>query len=120
MPNLKQILWVLLSLNLSLIASDVKPMNVTVNLMKNCEVLMLNEKRDRESKLIFTFAGKGDCIQKFECLRNISQKELDNMATEKRQYAKWKNPIWCKVMAGEKKGWVEEQFLSDEPCELEE
>jgi len=115
-----RILWILLALNLSLIASDVKPVNVTVDLMKNCEVLMLNEKRDRESKLIFSFSGKGDCIQKFECLRNISQKELDAMDKNKRAYAKWKNPVWCRVNADGKKGWVEEQFLSDEPCELED
>lgn len=113
-------IWILLALNVSLVAVDVKPVNVTVNLMKNCEVLMLNEKRDKDSKLIFTFAGKGDCIQKFECLRNISQKELDAMDESKRAYAKWKNPVWCRVNADGKEGWVEEQFLSDESCELEE
>lgn len=117
---MKLIIWVFLALNLSVTASEVKPVNVTVELMKNCEVLMLNEKRDKESKLIFSFAGKGDCIQKFECLRNISQKELDAMDTNKRAYAKWKNPVWCRVNADGKQGWVEEQFLSDESCKLEE
>ncbi len=117
---MKRMIWILLALNVSLVAVDVKPVNVTVNLMKNCEVLMINEKRDKDSKLIFSFAGKGDCIQKFECLRNISQKELDAMDESKRAYAKWKNPVWCRVNADGKEGWVEEQFLSDEPCKLEE
>ena len=117
---MKRMIWILLALNVSLVAVDVKPVNVTVNLMKNCEVLMINEKRDKDSKLIFSFAGKGDCIQKFECQRNISQKELDAMDESKRAYAKWKNPVWCRVNADGKEGWVEEQFLSDEPCKLEE
>jgi len=115
-----KIIWILVTLNVSLLANNVKPVNVTVALMKNCEVLMLNEKRDKDSKLIFSFAGKGDCIQKFECLRKISQKELDAMEANKRAYAKWKNPVWCKVNADGKEGWVEEQFLSDEPCKLED
>jgi len=117
---MRYITVIFLTYSLSLMATEIKPVNVTVNLMKNCEVLMLNEKRDKESKLIFTFAGKGDCIQKFECLRNISKKDLDVMEEKKRAYAKWENPVWCKVNADGKVGWVEEQFLSDEPCKLKD
>ena len=42
------------------------------------------------------------------------------MDENEQKYAKWKNPVWCKVKAGHKEGWVEEQFLSDKPCGLDQ
>ncbi len=113
---MKYIVCIFLIFQVNLIADKITPVKMKVDLMKNCEVLMLHEKRDKKSKTTHTFAGKGDCVMMYECLRDISQKELDNMESNKRQYAKWKNPIWCKVKVGHKEGWVQEQFLVDEPC----
>lgn len=119
---MKQILWAMLALNIALFAQSgesmetIKPKEVRVELMKNCEVLMLHEKRDRKSRTTHTFAVNGDCVENMGCIRDITQKELDSMDKNARRYAEWKNPVWCKVSVGRKQGWIQGQFLADKPC----
>ena len=117
---MKHLVWVFLILQMNLMADEITPVKMRVDLMKNCEVLMLHKEKDKKSNTTHTFTGKGDCVMMYECLRNISQKELDKMDENEQKYAKWKNPVWCKVKAGHKEGWVEQQFLSDNPCGLDQ
>lgn len=125
---MKKILWVLSALSVALFAEDIEsvevikitPKQFKVELIKNCEVLMLHETRDRKSKTTHTFAANGDCVQNMGCIRDITEKELDEMDETKRRYAEWKNPVWCKVKVGRKQGWVQKQYLADKPCGLDD
>jgi hypothetical protein len=103
--------------NLELVLDEsIHPSEFTVKLIKNCEVLALSEKPDRKAKKIYSRVWTEGCVQNFGCIREITQKELDAMSEAKRSYAQWKYPVWCKVDAKGKIGWVRKQFLSDEPC----
>ena len=117
---MKQILYIFLMIQVSLWAQKVTPVKMKVDLNKNCEVLMLHMERDKKSRTTHTFAGRGDCVLMYECIRNISDEDLAKMDAKQRRIAKWENPVWCKVKVGHKEGWVEEQFLADEPCVSDE
>jgi hypothetical protein len=117
---MKQIIYLFLIFQVSLMAQEVTPVKMKVNLNKNCEVLMLHKQRDKKSNMTHTFAGKGDCVLMYECVRNISDEDLAKMEPKERRIAKWENPVWCRVKVGHKEGWVEEQFLVDEPCVSDE
>jgi hypothetical protein len=123
---MKRILWGFLALSIALFAESeenieyIKPKQFKVDLLKNCEVLMLHEKRDRKSKTTHTFASNGDCVQNMGCIRDITQKELESMDKNKRQFAEWKKPVWCKVSVGSKQGWIQRQYLADKPCGLDQ
>lgn len=94
----------------------IDPSEFTVKLIKKCEVLILREEPNRKSKKIYTNIWTEGCVQNLGCIREITQKELDGMAETKRNYMAWKYPVWCKVDAGGKRGWVRKQFLADEAC----
>ena len=96
------------------------PSEFTVKLIKNCEVLALSVEPDRKAKKIYTSVWTEGCVQNFGCMREITQKELDAMDETKRSFAAWKYPVWCKVDANGKIGWVRKQFLVDEPCKHED
>lgn len=95
---------------------NIHPSEFTVKLIKSCEVLVLSEKPNRKAKKIITRVWTDGCVQNFGCVREITQKELDAMDETKRSYMTWKYPVWCKVDAKGKIGWVRKQFLVDEPC----
>lgn len=113
-----KLVWLMLIGSIVGMSSDdmIEPRQFKVNLMKNCEVLMLHVSRDKKSKKKHTFAGRGDCVENMGCVRDITQKELDAMDNTSRDIAEWEYPIWCYVSVGKKKGWVERQFLTTEPC----
>lgn len=113
-----KLVWLFFVVTILGVSSDdmITPKQFRVELMKNCEVLMLHNERDKKSKKKHTFASRGDCVQNMGCVRNISQKELESMDETSRDIAEWENPIWCYVGVGKKKGWVEKQFLSTKPC----
>ncbi len=92
------------------------PTSFTVKLVKLCEVLELSEKPSRKSPKIITHVSSEECVQNLGCIREITQKELNDMNQTKREYMAWKYPVWCKVDADGKRGWVRKQFLSDEEC----
>ena len=120
MPNLRQIVWSFFAISLVLFADGITPSQFKLEMAKDCEVLMLKETPDRKAKKIFTHLSTGDCVDNMGCIREITQRELDGMDKTKRNYAAWKNPVWCKVAVGKKKGWVEQQYLKQAPCENNE
>lgn len=95
---------------------NIHPSEFTVKLIKRCEVLALSVEPKRKAKKINTRVWTDGCVQNFGCIREITQKELDAMDETKRSYMAWKYPVWCKVDAKGKIGWVRKQFLVDEPC----
>ena len=99
---------------------NIHPSEFTVKLIKNCEVLALSVEPDRKAKKIYTNVWTNGCVQNLGCLREITQKELDAMDETKRNFMAWKYPVWCKVDANGKRGWVRKQFLVDEPCKPQE
>ena len=102
---------------LDLVADDnIRPSEFTVKLIKNCEVLALSVEPERKAKKIYTNVWTEGCVQNFGCIREVTQKELDAMDETKRSFTAWKYPVWCKVDANGKIGWVRKQFLVDEPC----
>ena len=105
-------------LELSDLVSDenIHPSEFTVKLIKNCEVLALSVEPNRKAKKIYTNVWTEGCVQNLGCIREITQKELDEMNVTKRNHMAWKYPVWCKVDADGKRGWVRKQFLSYEPC----
>lgn len=117
---MKRIILGILVLSIAHFAEEFTPKQFKLELMKNCEVLMLHEKRDRKSKTTHTFAANGDCVENLGCVRDITEKELENMDKNARRFAEWKNPVWCKVAVGGKQGWVQRQFLADKPCTSDE
>lgn len=94
----------------------IHPSEFTVKLIKNCEVLILTEEPNRKAKEVYTRVWTEGCVQNYGCLREITQQELDAMPENERSFAAWKYPVWCKVNAKGKIGWVRKQFLADEPC----
>jgi hypothetical protein len=98
----------------------IQPREFTVKLIKRCESLALSEEPNRKAKKIYTRVWTEGCVQNFGCLREVTQKELDDMNETTRNHMAWKYPVWCKVDADGKRGWVRKQFLSDEPCKLQE
>ena len=113
-----KLIWLMLIVSIVGVSDEemIEPEQFRVNLIKNCEVLMIHKTRDKTSRKKHTSAAKGDCVENMGCVRDITQKELDDMDDNKRYIAEWENPIWCYVAVGKKKGWVERQFLTDEPC----
>ena len=105
-----------MDIDLSDVDNDIHPSEFTVKLIKNCETLVMNEEPNRKSKEIFTRIWNEGCVQNYGCLREVTQKELDDMDEKERAFAEWKNPVWCKVNAKGQVGWVRKQFLADEPC----
>lgn len=99
---------------------NIHPSEFTVKLIKNCEVLALSEKPDRHAKKIYTNVWTDGCVQNYGCLRAVTQQELEAMNEQERNFEAWKNPVWCKVNANGKVGWVRKQFLVDEPCKEQE
>jgi len=99
---------------------NIHPAEFTVKLIKRCEVLALSEKPDRHAKKIYTNVWTDGCVQNYGCLRAVTQKELEAMNEQERNFAAWKHPVWCKVNADGKIGWVRKQFLVDEPCKEQE
>lgn len=95
---------------------NIEPREFTVKLIKRCESLVLSVEPNRKAKKIYTHIWTEGCVQNLGCLREITQKELDEMNATKRNHMAWKYPVWCKVDADGKRGWVRKQFLSDEPC----
>ena len=95
----------------------ISPRQFKIELAKNCQVLMLSEKPNRKAKKIPTHLSSGNCVENMGCIRNVTQKEIDSLASKKRYYFAWENPVWCRVAVGSKKGWVLGQFLADKPCE---
>lgn len=101
----------------SLIASEsIIPSEFTVKLIKSCEVLALSVEPDRKAKKIHTHISTDGCVQNLGCMREVTQKELDDMNETRRNYIAWKHPVWCKVDADGQRGWVRKQFLADEAC----
>lgn len=98
----------------------IQPREFTVKLIKRCESLALSEEPNRKAKKIYTRVWTEGCVQNLGCLREVTQKELDEMNATKRSHMEWKYPVWCKVDADGKRGWVRKQFLSDEPCKPQE
>jgi len=94
----------------------IHPSEFTVKLIKRCEVLELREEPDRKAKKIYTNIWTDGCVQNLGCIREVTQKELEAMNETKRNYMAWKYPVWCKVDANGKRGWVRKQFLADEAC----
>lgn len=112
-----RLLYVLSVLLSGLIANEsITPSEFTVKLVKRCEVLVLSVEPDRKAKKIYTHISTDGCVQNFGCMREITQKELDNMNEIKRNHMAWKYPVWCKVDAEGKRGWVRKQFLAEEAC----
>ncbi len=95
---------------------QIQPREFTVKLIKRCESLALSVEPNRKAKKIYTRVWTEECVQNLGCLREVTQKELDEMNATRRSYMAWKYPVWCKVDADGQRGWVRKQFLSDEPC----
>ncbi|MBT8348244.1 MAG: hypothetical protein HKP62_02210, partial [Sulfurovum sp.] len=104
------------------LAEDAKihPSEFTVKLIKNCEVLALSVEPNRKAKKIYTNVWTEGCVQNLGCIREVTQKELDAMPETERDFTAWKYPVWCKVDANGKRGWVRKQFLADEPCKQQD
>jgi len=119
---MKKTLQLLLLMTMALFAGDegILPQQLTVDLAKKCQVLMLHVTPDRKSKKIITYASYGDQVENMGCIREITQKELDTIPEEKRYYIAWKYPVWCRVAVGIKQGWVLQQYLKNENLEEEE
>ena len=96
------------------------PRQLTVDLAKKCQVLMLHVTPDRKSKQIITSASYGDKVENMGCVREITQKELESIPAKKRYYIAWKYPVWCRVAVGVKQGWILQQYLKNEDLEEEE
>lgn len=112
-----KLFWALTLLFASLIADEnIHPSEFTVKLIKRCESLALSVEPNRKAKKIYTHVFTEGCVQNLGCIREITQKELDDMNQTKREYMAWKYPVWCKVDSKGKRGWVRKQFLVDEPC----
>lgn len=99
---------------------NIQPSEFTVKLIKKCEALVLSVEPDRKAKKIYTHIFTEGCVQNLGCLREVTQKELEEMNETKRNHMAWKYPVWCKVDADGKRGWVRKQFLSDEPCKQQD
>lgn len=113
-------LFLLLSMFLTAGEEGILPRQLTVDLPKKCQVLMLHVTPDRKSKQIVTYASYGEKVENMGCVREITQLELDNIPESKRYYIAWKYPVWCRVAVGIKQGWVLQQYLKNEDLELDD
>lgn len=96
---------------------SISPAQFKVELIKRCEVLGLSKEPNRKSAKIYSHGHTGSCVQNLGCIREITQKQLNEEHNEtKRTFMEWKYPIWCKVDSDGKRGWVRKQFLADAPC----
>ncbi len=112
-----KLFWALILFFASLSGDDtIRPSEFTVKLIKRCEALALSAEPNRKAKKIYTRIFTEGCVQNLGCMREVTQKELDEMNQTKRDYMAWKYPVWCKVEVEGKRGWVRKQFLADEPC----
>lgn len=111
-------LVILLFMLINLLAAEsISPTQFKVVLVKHCEVLGLRKTPDRKSSKVYTTAHYGSCVQNLGCMREITQKQLENEHNQtKRDFMAWKYPVWCKVESDGKRGWVRKQFLKDAPC----
>lgn len=114
---MKKIVSICVVCVVSIWADGIKPTQYKLEMAKNCQVLMLSETPDTKAYKQHTSLSTGDCVQNMGCIRGITQKELESADAKKRPYLEWQNPIWCKVSTGKKQGWVQQQFLKEEPCE---
>ena len=112
-------LFLLLSIFFASVVADenIQPSEFTVKLIKRCELLGLSVEPNRKAKKTYTHISTEGCVQNLGCMREVTQKELDDMNETKRNHMAWKYPVWCKVDADGKRGWVRKQFLADEPCQ---
>jgi hypothetical protein len=119
---MKNLLLSILFITIGLQAGDegISPRQLTVDLPKKCEILRLHTEPDEKSKTMFTTASYGTVVENMGCIRNITQKELDETPEKKRYYLAFKNPVWCKVAVGKKKGWVLQKYLKNESLEFDE
>jgi len=93
------------------------PAQFKVELIKRCEVLGLSKEPNRKASKIYSHGHTGSCVQNLGCMREITQKQLDEEENlTKRSFMEWKYPVWCKVDSDGKRGWVRKQFLADKPC----
>lgn len=114
---MKTIMLTVVLLNTFVIASEhITPSQFRVELIKRCEVLGLHEKPNRKSPITYSSGHTGSCVQNLGCMREITTEELNDVNETKRDYMAWKYPVWCKVVVGNKRGWVRKQFLADKPC----
>lgn len=115
-----KLFWIFTLFFASLLADEnIHPSEFTVKLIKRCESLALSVEPNRKAKKIYTHVFTEGCVQNLGCVRDVTQKELDDMNQTKREYMAWKYPVWCKVDAEGKRGWVRRQFLADGPCKDE-
>jgi len=119
---MKKILSTLVVLSIALTAGTegILPRQLTIDLPKKCEILRLHTEANKESKTMFTSASYGTVVENMGCIRNITQKELDEAPEKKRYYLAYTNPVWCKVAIGKKVGWVEQKYLKNESLDFEE
>ena len=113
-----KLLAILLFMFVHLLADEgIRPAQFKVKLVKHCEVLGLSKTPNRKSSKVYSTAHFGSCVQNLGCMREITQKQLDNEENQtKRDFMAWKYPVWCKVESDGKRGWVRKQFLVDAPC----
>ncbi len=116
---MKSLLSFLVLLGAFAVAGDegILPRQLTVDLPKRCQVLLLHVTPDRKSKTIMTHASYGDKVENMGCIRAITHKELESYPEKKRHYIAWKYPVWCRVAVGKKQGWVLQQYLKNEDLE---
>ena len=95
---------------------NIYPKQFRVELIKACEILGLSKKPNRKSKKVYAGVSTGNCVENLGCLRDITEKALEEMNETKRTYMAWKYPVWCKVEVNGKRGWVRRQFLSTKSC----
>jgi len=95
----------------------ITPAQFKVELIKRCEVLGLSKEPNRKAAKIYSHGHTGSCVQNLGCMREITQKQLDEEDNQtKRAFMEWKYPVWCKVDSDGKRGWIRKQFLADKPC----
>ena len=115
------LLPILALLMLPLLAYEsLTPTRFKVKLVQACQLLNLHVKPDRKSQKILTQVAYGDCVENLGCIREISQRQLENEHNRtKRDFMAWKYPVWCKVETKNgQRGWVLKEFLTD-TCEKE-
>ena len=113
---LKFSIGLMLFVNLLFSSQNISPSQFRVELVTACEVLGLSIEPKRKAQKIYVPVSTGGCVQNLGCLREISQKTLNDMNETKRIYMAWKYPVWCKVEVGKKRGWIRKQFLTNKPC----
>lgn len=113
---MKYIVQLFVTISIAVMAGDegVLPRELTVDLPKKCQVLMLHKTPSRKAPKIITYASYGDIVENMGCIRAITRTQLENTPAEQRDYMAWKHPVWCRVAVGKKEGWVLQQYLKNE------